>query len=93
MPHARGRSRLASLSSLPQGGPQRAGHLSPLLSLPTQSSRQMLGAPHSPYGSYGPTVAIPPGYMLVPAPGAMQVSSFGCNWSPLEGICQKPQIQ
>lgn len=67
-------SRKGSLSSLPSASSgaitaQQPGFLSPLPTLPSHTSGQM----HGPYGNYGQPVAIPPGYMLVPAPGAMQV--------------------
>lgn len=66
---------MASLPSLPPAtsgsvaASHQSGFLSPLLPSP---SGQLPGA-HSPYGSYGGPLAIPPGYMLVPAPGAVQV--------------------
>ena len=75
LPRQHGRpSRKGSLSSLPSASSgaitaQQPGFLSPLPTLPSHTSGQM----HAPYGNYGQPVAIPPGYMLVPAPGAMQV--------------------
>ena len=67
-------TRKGSLSSLPSASSgaitaQPPGFLSPLPALPSHTSGQM----HGPYSNYGQPVAIPPGYMLVPAPGAMQV--------------------
>ena len=67
-------TRKGSLSSLPSASSgaitaQPPGFLSPLPTPPSHTSGQM----HGPYGNYGQPVAIPPGYMLVPAPGAMQV--------------------
>ena len=73
-PHVRP-SRLASQSSLPSSTsgtltPHQSGYMSPMMS---QSSGQLGSGqlhghgPHAPYGPYGP-MAIPPGYMLVPAP-------------------------
>ena len=73
-PHVRP-PRLASQSSLPSSTsgmltPHQSGSMSPMMS---QSSGQLGSGqlhghgPHAPYGPYGP-MAIPPGFILVPAP-------------------------
>ena len=85
-PHGQ-QSSMTSLPLLPPATsgsvapPHQSGFLSPLLPSP---SGQLPGA-HPSYGSYGASLAIPPGYMLVPAPGAVQVRSV--HVAPLCKTC------
>ena len=78
-PHGQ-QSGMASLQSHPPAtsgtvaAPHQPAFLSPLLSTPSgQLPAGQLPGAHPPYGAYGTPLAIPPGYMLVPAPGAVQV--------------------
>ena len=97
-PHGQ-QSNMATLPALPPASsgtvaaPHQPGFLSPLL---PSAPGQLPGA-HPPYGAFGTPLAIPPGYMLVPAPGAVQVRLMTCASLIYVLLCQccdvDPQVK